>query len=146
VTKTASVCSKSVADLRGRRLGITTLVVADGVYRYHNRLPNTDLLTRDHRLEQLSTGDLRAALCAAEPSLPEGAPAYIVFASWEASNWSEVEAGLADASALLQASSMGLAGHLAAAGAADDIGNRTADGSDASRSVLAGLLRRLVWH
>ena len=97
------------------------LVTKEGVYRYHNRLPNTDLLTRDHRLEQVSTDDLRAALCAAQASLPTDAPAYIVLGSWEASNWSEVEAGFAGASALLQASSMGLAGHLAAATAADDI-------------------------
>jgi MYXO-CTERM domain-containing protein len=96
------------------------LVTKDGVYRYHNRLPNTDLLTRDHRLEQIGTDDVRAALCAAEPSVPRGAPAYIVFGSWEASNWSEVEAGFAGASALLQASSMGLAGHLAVAASADN--------------------------
>ena len=97
------------------------LVAADGLFRYHNRLPGSDLVTQDHRLERLGTDDLRAALAGAEPSLPGGAPAYLVFASWEASNWSEVEAGFAGASALLQASSLGLAGHLAAVGDAADV-------------------------
>jgi MYXO-CTERM domain-containing protein len=114
------------------------LVTEDGVYRYHNRMPSTDLTTRDHRLEQISADDLRAALCAAEPSLPEGAPAYLVFGSWEASNWSEVEAGFAGASALLQASSMGLAGHLAAANAAGSIRNSLSlPGDDVPLLVMA---------
>jgi hypothetical protein len=99
------------------------VVTQDGVYRYHNRLPDTDLTTRDHRLEQVGTDDVRALLCTAQPSLAKGAPAYIVFGSSEASNFSEVEAGFAGASALLQASSMGLAGQLTAATAADQIRN-----------------------
>jgi MYXO-CTERM domain-containing protein len=106
------------------------LVTSEGVYRYHNHLPDADLSSRDHRLEQMSTDDLRAALCAAEPSLPQGAPAYIVWGSWEASNSSEVEAGFAGSSALLQASSLGLAGYLVAASAQEAIRNSLSLPSD----------------
>ena len=62
------------------------LVNENDVYRYHNRNPNTNLATRDHRIEQLgSTGgevgqrsaDVRGSLRDAVNGLP-GAPCYVI--------------------------------------------------------------------
>ncbi|MBN2530428.1 MAG: nitroreductase family protein [Deltaproteobacteria bacterium] len=89
------------------------VLTPEGVYRYYNRLPDTDTLTRDHRLVRLTTDDLRSDLLNAVPELPEGAPAYFLFGAYESSVWSKVEAGFAAASLLLQATAMGLCGAVA---------------------------------
>ena len=53
------------------------LINEKGVYRYHNRNPSTDLTTRDHRIEPISSSDVRDNLRAAVSGLPQ-APCYIV--------------------------------------------------------------------
>ncbi len=86
-------------------------VRADGVYRFHVRLPpGTDATTRDHRIELLTGGDARAALRAAAPALPE-APLYLILCVGETGQLPELEVGFAAAGAMLEASSLGLHGH-----------------------------------
>ena len=53
------------------------VVEQNGVSGYHNRNPGSDLMTRDHRLEQIRTGDLRDGMRYAVRDLPD-APCYIV--------------------------------------------------------------------
>ena len=53
------------------------MVDQDGVVRYHNRNPGSDLTTRDHRLERIRTGDVRDGLRSAVRDLPD-APCYVV--------------------------------------------------------------------
>ena len=49
----------------------------NGVYRYHNRNPSTDLTTRDHRTEQINSDDVRGSLQSAVSGLPQ-APCYVI--------------------------------------------------------------------
>ncbi|MCG7850724.1 MAG: hypothetical protein MIO93_16315, partial [ANME-2 cluster archaeon] len=53
------------------------VVKQDGVFRYHNRNPVSDLTTRDHRLELIKEGDVRDDLRSAMRELPD-APCYVV--------------------------------------------------------------------
>ncbi|MDM7915513.1 MAG: hypothetical protein QUU85_09665, partial [Candidatus Eisenbacteria bacterium] len=86
----------------------------DGVFRYHNRLPpGTDATTRDHRIEQVQSGDARPALRGQVPGLPE-APGYLIACSGTATDWAVLECGFAAVGGVLQASSIGLQGWLRA--------------------------------
>jgi hypothetical protein len=86
----------------------------NGVYRYHNRNPNTDLTTRDHRIEPISSGDVRDDLRAAVSGLPQ-APCYIVVCLGNdiapEQNWALLETGFVAGNVLVQASVIGLGCH-----------------------------------
>jgi hypothetical protein len=90
------------------------LVNENGIHRYHNRNPSTDLTTRDHRLETINSGDKRHNLQAAVSGLPE-APCYIVVCHGEIGagiaqdqNWALLEIGFVAANILVQASAIDL--------------------------------------
>jgi hypothetical protein len=89
-----------------------------GVDRYHNRLPpGTNFTTRDHRLEEVTSGDRRDSLRAACPSLPETAPVYVVVCVTDTTyqaTWKLQEAGFAGFQYLMQAHALGLHGRLTA--------------------------------
>ncbi|MCX9081097.1 MAG: hypothetical protein OIN83_02750 [Candidatus Methanoperedens sp.] len=53
------------------------IVKQDGVFRYHNRNPDGDLTTRDHRLEKVKNDDIRALLRSDISGLPD-APCYSI--------------------------------------------------------------------
>ncbi len=53
------------------------VVDQDGVFRFHNRNPSSDLTTRDYRLERIWTGDVRDGLRTVVRDLPD-APRYVV--------------------------------------------------------------------
>lgn len=79
-----------------------------GVYRYHvRRPPGTDQTTRDHRIELVTPGDVRAALRSALPALPT-APQYIIICIATTGDWPTLEVGFAGMGAMLQASTIGL--------------------------------------
>jgi hypothetical protein len=91
-------------------------VVEDvGVERYHNRLPPvTDLASSDHRLERVTTGDLRPQLRAACKRIPGTAPVYFVICVSDTGSYQTMqEAGFAAFQLLAQARTLGLAGYLA---------------------------------
>ncbi|MCK4826858.1 gliding motility-associated C-terminal domain-containing protein [bacterium] len=90
------------------------MVRAEGVERYHNRLPSGQLTTRDHRIERVTDGDQRSQLRAAIPRLPQTAPNYFVYCGSDVERWQLIEAGYCVASALLQASSIDIQGYLTA--------------------------------
>jgi len=95
--------------------GTIYLANENGVYRYHNRNPSTDLTTRDHRIEPISSGDVRDNLRAAVSGLPE-APCYIVIclgptATGTGQGWAILEAGFVAANVVVQASAIGLGCH-----------------------------------
>lgn len=90
------------------------MVRAEGVERYHNRLPSGQLTTRDHRIERVTDGDQRSQLRAAIPRLPQTAPNYFVYCGSDVERWQLIEAGYCGASALLQASSIDIQGYLTA--------------------------------
>jgi hypothetical protein len=95
-------------------------VQPDGVYRYHvRRPPGTDATTRDHRIERVSAGDVRPALRAAVPALPE-APFYLILCLTGMGNGPELEVGFAAVGAMTEASSLGLRGHTLAAISGDE--------------------------
>lgn len=104
------------------------IVRSAGTERYHNRLPGGDKATRDHRLERLTAGDRRALLRSTLGRLPQTAPVYFVYCATETGSEPRLEAGLAGAGATLQASTLGLRGHL------------TAGFSDAERTSIIGAL------
>jgi hypothetical protein len=87
-----------------------------GVHRYHNRTgAGTDLYTRDHRLQTVTTSDRRDSLRAACPSIPSAAPAYIVVCATDTTDswrWKSLEAGFAGYQYLMQAHALGLHGRL----------------------------------
>jgi hypothetical protein len=83
------------------------LVNENGVYRYHNRNPETDLNTRDHRLERISTGDVRAELRSAVSGLSQ-APGYVVLCLKSPQVFSQLEAGFVASNMLMQATAMDL--------------------------------------
>lgn len=82
----------------------------DGVFRYHNRNPSNDLATRDHRIEQITQGDLRAALRANVSDLP-CAPCYFILClrDSDVAKWyARLETGFVAGNMLLQASALDL--------------------------------------
>ncbi|MHC4945060.1 MAG: nitroreductase family protein [Planctomycetota bacterium] len=88
------------------------IVRSVGVERYHIRLPSGSSSTRDHRIERVTNGDRRSALRSAVSRLPQTAPNYFVFCASTTTNWQLIEGGYCGASALLQATSIDLHGHL----------------------------------
>jgi len=90
------------------------MVRSDGVERYHVRQPSGSTSSRDHRIERVTTGDRRSNLRAATSKVSQSAPNYFVFCAAGSNNWQRVEAGFCGASALLEATSIGVKGHCAA--------------------------------
>jgi len=90
--------------------GTIYLVNEDGVYRYHNRNPDTDLTTRDHRIERINTDDVRNNLRSAASGLSQ-APCYVILcleSSYVGQEFAELEAGFVAGNMLIQASAMDL--------------------------------------
>jgi hypothetical protein len=89
--------------------GTIYLVNEDGVYRYHNRNPDTDMTTRDHRLERINNDDVRNNLRAAVSGLSQ-APCYIVLClnSSDVQVFAQLEAGFVAGNMLMQASAIDL--------------------------------------
>ncbi len=89
------------------------LVTSTGVQRFQMR-KGTDDATADHRLESVSTVDVRPALRAALARLPKNAPAYIVYCGQKIEYKQLIEAGFCGGGALLQTTALGLQGHYVA--------------------------------
>jgi hypothetical protein len=90
--------------------GTIYLINEDGVYRYHNRNPDTDLKTRDHRLERINSDDIRNNLRSAVSGLSQ-APCYIVLclkSSAARQEYAQLEAGFVAGNMLMQATAMDL--------------------------------------
>jgi hypothetical protein len=89
--------------------GAIYLVNENGVYRYHNRNPDTDLNTRDHKLERINNDDVRNNLRAAVSGLSQ-APCYIVLClnSSDVQVFAQLEAGFVASNMLIQASAIDL--------------------------------------
>ena len=86
------------------------VVDQDGVSRYHNRNPGSDLTTRDHRLERIRAGDVRDGLLAAVRDLPD-APCYVVLCldAEDVDRWyARLETGFVGGNMLLQGSAQGM--------------------------------------
>jgi len=86
------------------------LVNENGVYRYHNRNPDTDMTTRDHRLERINSGDVRGSLQSAVSGLSQ-APCYVVLCLDSAAamqEFAQLEAGFVAGNMLIQASAIDL--------------------------------------
>ncbi|MCJ7516209.1 MAG: nitroreductase family protein [Dehalococcoidia bacterium] len=86
------------------------LVNENGVYRYHNRNPDTDMTTRDHRLERINSGDVRGSLQSAVSGLSQ-APCYVVLCLDSAAalqEFAQLEAGFVAGNMLMQASAIDL--------------------------------------
>jgi len=93
-----------------------------GVYRYHNRNPATNMATRDHKIEKitsvrvrgsLQSDDVRGSLRSAVSGLPE-APCYVVLcldSSYVGPQYAQLETGFAAGNMLIQASAIGLGCH-----------------------------------
>lgn len=82
----------------------------DGVFRYHNRNPDNDLTTRDHRLEKIKNDDVRAFLRSSINGLPD-APCYIILSldNDDIDKWyARLEAGFVAGNMLLQGSAIGV--------------------------------------
>ena len=103
--------------------GAIYLANENGVFRYHNRNPATNLSTRDHRLEQIDSGsagrggtrevDSRGRLQAAVAGLPE-APCYVIIclnSSYLEDQYARLETGFVAGNMLIQATAMGLGCH-----------------------------------
>jgi len=106
--------------------GTIYLVSENGVYRYHNRNPSTDLTTRDHRIEQIDSDDVRDNLQSAIGGLPQ-APCYIILCLdhiyieekahehgadvARVEHYAYLETGFAASNILIQASAIGLGCH-----------------------------------
>jgi hypothetical protein len=89
------------------------LVNENGVYRYQNRNPAEDLTTRDHRLERITTGDVRNSLQSAVTGLSQ-APCYMVLclnSSSAGQEFAELETGFVAGNMLMQATAMDLGCH-----------------------------------
>lgn len=111
-SKAGLVCASAVANYYLTRRIYS--VGADGAYRFHNRLPpGGDLTTRDHRIELITSGDLRPALRSAVSDLPS-APHYLIVCVGETGSWPELEVGFAAMGAVLEATTMGLQAYLTA--------------------------------
>jgi hypothetical protein len=99
----------------------------NGVYRYHNRNPATNLSSRDHRTEQIdssSTGrsgprpaDARGRLQSAVSGLPQ-APCYVIIcldSLYAGQEYAHLETGFAAGSMLIQATAIDLGCHFTTA-------------------------------
>jgi hypothetical protein len=95
----------------------------NGVFRYHNRNPNTNLSTRDHRLEQIDSAsagrsgsrsaDARGRLQTAVEDLPE-APCYIILclnSSDVTDEYARLETGFVAGNMLMQSTAINLGCH-----------------------------------
>jgi len=89
----------------------------NGVYRYHNRNPSTDLTTRDHRTEQINYDDVRGSLQSDVSGLPQ-APCYVILClkssylcPYKYCEYAELEVGFVASNMLIQASAIGLGCH-----------------------------------
>jgi hypothetical protein len=104
------VCASAVANYYLTRHVYS--VGAAAVHRFHNRRPpGTDMATRDHRIEVVTAGDVRAALHQAVPRLPQ-APHYLIICVGSTGSWQEIEVGFAAVGAVLEASTLGLQGYI----------------------------------
>jgi len=93
--------------------GTIYLAVNNGVYRYHNRNPSTDLNTRDHRVEQINPDDVRDSIRSAVSSLPQ-APCYVILcldSLYAGQQYAHLETGFVAGNMLIQASAIGLGCH-----------------------------------
>jgi len=93
--------------------GTIYLVNENGVYRYHNRNPDNDQTTRDHRLERIGSGDVRSSLRTAVNGLSQ-APCYVVLclkSSSAGQEFAQLEAGFVAGNMLMQATAMDLGCH-----------------------------------
>ena len=94
----------------------------NGVYRYHNRNPSTNLASRDHRIEQMTipaprggqpSTAARVNLQAAVGGLPQ-APCYVILcldSSYAGQEYARLEAGFVAGNMLIQATAIGLGCH-----------------------------------
>jgi hypothetical protein len=95
----------------------------NGVFRYHNRNPDTSLATRDHRIEQIDSSgagrggtrpaDSRGRLQSAVSGLPQ-APCYIILcldSSYAGQEYAQLEVGFVAGSMLIQATAIDLGCH-----------------------------------
>jgi len=95
----------------------------NGVYRYHNRNPATNLSTRDHRIEQIDSSsagrggprpaDARGRLQSAVSGLPQ-APCYIILcldSSYVGQEYAILETGFVAGNMLIQATAIDLGCH-----------------------------------
>jgi hypothetical protein len=90
--------------------GTIYLVNENGVYRYHNRNPDTDLTTRDHRIERINSDDVRDSLRSAVSGLSQ-APCYVILClepSAVGQEFAQLEAGFVASNMLIQASAIDL--------------------------------------
>jgi hypothetical protein len=88
--------------------GTIYLINEDGVYRYHNRNPEKDLTTRDHRLERIGSSDVRNNLRSAVSGLSQ-APCYVILCLNSAASkfeYAQLEAGFVAGNMLMQATAM----------------------------------------
>jgi hypothetical protein len=90
--------------------GTIYLVNENGVYRYHNRNPDTDLTTRDHRLERIKPDDVRNNLRSAVSGLSQ-APCYVILcldSFYVRLEYAQLEAGFVAGNMLIQATAIDL--------------------------------------
>lgn len=88
------------------------LIKQDGVFHYHNRNPSDDRTTRDHRIENMSSKDVRDELKTNVRGLPS-APDYIILSFdnglySEHIPWAKMETGFVAGNMLFQASALDL--------------------------------------
>jgi len=100
----------------------------NGVYRYHNRNPSTNMATRDHRIEQIKSADIRANLRAAVSGLPE-APCYIILClnssyTGQQQEYTQLETGFVAYNMLIQATAIDLGCHFKTVISAEQSGIR----------------------
>ena len=89
------------------------LVNQNGVYVYHNRNPPKDLSTKDHRIEEIKSGDVREGLQSVISELPKG-PCYIIICLDESESsdaFPVLEVGFSSGAVFAQASAMDLTSH-----------------------------------
>jgi hypothetical protein len=95
----------------------------NGVFRYHNRNPGTNLSSRDHRIEPIDSSsagrggtrpaDARGRLQSAVGGLPK-APCYVILcldSSYVAQEYARLETGFVAGNMLIQATAIGLGCH-----------------------------------
>jgi hypothetical protein len=99
------------------------LASENGVFRYHNRNPATNLSTRDHRIEQIDSSsagrgitrlaDARGRLQSAISGLPQ-APCYVIIcldSSFVGQEYAHLETGFVAGNMLIQATAIELGCH-----------------------------------
>ena len=92
----------------------------NGVFRYHNRYPDTNMASRDHRIEQIDSSsagrggtrpaDSRGRLQSAVSDLPQ-APCYVILcldSSYVGEEYAQLEVGFVVGSMLIQATAIDL--------------------------------------